>query len=358
MTAIRSSRLVGPLSIVLAGMMLALVVPTSVLSRAEAQTQNRLLLLFPVIDRSEAGYEDVAARATGYLQMAMNEVEGMRAAEFSRTSPMVLRAVKEGQIRSVDLDAEVTDPVTALQMGHALGADEVCLATVMSVTVSEDPLQVEVLLNGQCYGVEENVDAEAMQVVEQPKASNTFGVSGESRVREGYTGSVEPLVREALRDAAYKAAQVLSGTPAEEMMEEEQVRDRKGWRWALVALAVIGLVVAANDDDGDGNGQPAQEAALPPRDLQLRIETAAIRLLWTAPNSTLPLLRYDIQRSLDSGATWNPVPDSVGSVEASDTMFADFDVTEGTNYRYRIRAQYAPVAPSDWVEFRTVEFPG
>ncbi len=220
MTAIRSSKLVGPVSIVLAALMLAVVVPTSVLPTAEAQVPDRLLLLFPVLDRSDSGYEDVGSRATDYLQMALSEVAGMRVAEFSRTSPMVLRAVEEGQIRSVDLEGEVTDPATAIQMGYALGADEVCMATVVSVDTSADPLRVTVLLNGTCYGVQENLDPATLQIAERPKPSNTFGVRGTSREREGYEGSLPPLLREALRDAARKAAEVLAGRPAEEMAAE------------------------------------------------------------------------------------------------------------------------------------------
>ena len=52
MTAIRSSKLVGPLSLALVALMLTVALPTSVLPTAAAQTQNRLLLLFPVLDQS------------------------------------------------------------------------------------------------------------------------------------------------------------------------------------------------------------------------------------------------------------------------------------------------------------------
>ncbi len=356
MTAIRSSKLVGPVSITLAALMLVLTVPMSVLPTAEAQEQNRLLLLFPVLDHSESGYEDVAARATDYLQIALSEVAGLRVAEFSRTSPMVLRAVEEGQIRSVDLEAPVSDPVTAIQIGYALGADEVCLATVSSIETSGEPIQVEVLLNGTCYEVGANVDATTMQVAERPTPSNTFGVTGTSRVRDGYEGSTPPLVREALRDAARKAAQVLAGIPAEEMADKGVRRGDKGWRWAVALLVIVGLAMAA-DSSGGGDAGPVA-AAVPPQPLRLQIEPAAIRMFWNAPNSTLTVLRYDIQRSIDNGATWNPAPGSQGNVQADDTSFADFDVTEGVSYLYRIRAQYTTAGPSAWAQFQSVEFPG
>ncbi|MGC9316619.1 MAG: hypothetical protein ACP5KN_01115 [Armatimonadota bacterium] len=357
MTAIRSSNLVGPLSIVLAGLMLALLAPTSVMPRAEAQAQDKLLLLFPVLDRSEAGYEELSDWATSYLQMALSDVGGLRVAEFSRTSPMVLRGVEEGQIRSVDLDVEVTDPVTAIRLGYALDVDEVCLATVVSVEISEEPLRAEVLLNGQCYDVKANVDADTMQVAEGPKPIETFGVSGTSREREGYTGSVPPLVREALRDAARKASSVLAGIPAEELAAEAgPKKEDKSWRWAVAALAVMGLVVLTSDGD-DGDAAPSATQA-PPRPGELQIEPAAIRLFWQPPNTTLTVLSYELQRSTDNGRTWNPVPGSQGNVQANDTSFADFEVQEGVSYRYRIRAQFTTTGPSQWAQFESVVFPG
>lgn len=356
MTAIRSSKLVGPVSIMLAMMMLTLLAPTSVLPSAEAQGQNRLLLLFPVVDTSASGYEDVAPRMTDYLQMAFNQGVGMNVAEFSRTNPLVLRAVEEGQIRSVDLETEVRDPITAIQLGYALNADEVCMATVTSIETSEDPLQVELLLNGQCYDVMANIDEETMQVAERPAPSSTFGVSGKSNVRQGYAGAVGPLLREAMKDAARAAAGVLSGMPAEEMAQEKPERDDTSWRWIVAAALIAGLVIASNDSD-DGGGGPVPDA-LPPRPLRLEIEPSAIELFWAPPNSTLTLLRYDLQRSTDNGATWNPVPNSQGNVLPDDTVFADFAVVEGQSYRYRIRAQYTTTGPSAWAEFDDVQFPG
>ncbi|MGI5818188.1 MAG: hypothetical protein ACOX9R_08830 [Armatimonadota bacterium] len=356
MTAIRSSKLVGPVSIMLTMVMLALLAPTSVLPVAEAQGQNRLLLLFPVVDDSAAGYDDVATRMTDYLQMALNQNLDMRVAEFSRTNPLVLRAVQEGQIRSVDLETEVRDPITAIQMAYALNADEICMATITSIQTQEDPLRVELLLNGQCYDVMANIDEDTMQVAERPVPSNTFGVSGSSNVREGYTGAVGPLLREAMRDAAAAAASVLSGEPAEEAAVKKPRRDDMSWRWVVAAALIAGLVVATNGGDG-GEPGPAPQA-LAPQPLRLEIEPSAIELFWAPPNTTLTLLRYDLQRSIDNGATWNPVPGSQGNVLPDHTVFADFAVVAGQSYRYRIRAQYATTGPSAWAQFDDVQFPG
>lgn len=358
MTAIRSSRLVGPLSIMLTFVMLALLAPTSVMPVVEAQGQDRLLLLFPVIDQSASGFDDLDTRMTQYLQMSLNEVAGMRVAEFSRSNPLVLRAVDEGQIRAVDLQTDVTDPISAIQMGYALNADEVCLATITSVDVAEDPMKVDVLLSGQCYDVMANVDEDTMQVAERPTPINSFGVSGASNVREGYDGAVGPLLRESMRDAARAAAQVLAGQPAEQMAEDrERKRDDTSWRWIAAVALIAGLLIATDDAGEDEAAGPSPEA-LPPRPLPLQIEPAAIELFWQPPNSTLTLLRYDIQRSTDGGQTWNPAPGSQGNVLPDDTDFADFSVVEGQTYQYRIRAQYTTTGPSPWVEFDAVQFPG
>lgn len=356
MTAIRSSKLVGPVSIMLTLMMLALVAPTSLLPVAEAQGQNRLLLLFPVVDQSGSADPELAARMTDYLQMSLNQVAGLTVAEFSRTNPLVLRAVEEGQIRALDLETSVTDPISAIQMGYALKADEVCLATIAAVDTSEEPAKVELLLNGSCYDVISNVDAASMQVVETPAPASTFGVSGTSTVREGYTGSTEPLVREAMREAARAAGAVLGGVPAEDTQQDRPRRDDKSWRWVVAAAVVVGLLVAANADDDDNGGPSA--LAVPPTPLRLEIEASGIEMFWQAPNTTLTLLRYDLQRSTDNGATWNAVPGSQGTVLPNDTVFADFNVVAGQSYRYRIRAQYTTTGPSQWVEFGPVQFPG
>ncbi len=358
MTAIRSSRLVGPVSIILTFMMLALVAPTRVMPVAEAQGQDRLLLLFPVIDESTSEYADIDVRMTEYLQMSLNQVSGLRVAEFSRSNPLVLRAVEEGQIREVDLQSDVTDAISAIRLGYSLNADEVCLATITSVQVSEDPLQVEVLLNGQCYDVMANINEDTMQVAEQPKPSNSFGVSGTSNVREGYDGSVGPLLREAMKKGAREAAQVLAGETAEEMAQKrDEGDDDTSWRWILAAALIAGLIIATEDAGDDEAAGPADEA-VPPQPLQMKIEPgSAIRLFWEPPNSTLTLLRYDIQRSTDGGATWNPAPGSQGTVLPDDTQFADFDVTAGVSYRYRIRAQFTTSGPSAWAEFDDVDFP-
>ncbi len=351
MTAIRSSKLAVPVTVVLMVTMLTLFVPVSAFCQAEGQP--KMLLLFPVLDRTDEGNPKAAEHMTSALQMAMGEVAGVRAAEFARTSPMVRRAVREGQIRSVDVDAQVTDSFMAIQIGHALGVDEVCLAMITAVTTQEEPRQIEVVLSGQVYDVASNIDEASGQVVEKPLVSSSFGVSGQSRERAEYTGSDRPLLNEAIRSAAYKAAEVLAGKPAEAMGKGVRKGPSATWRWLLLGLAVAGLAMAAhNVTDHPGTGV-APDAVMPNAN-RLVIEPTSIRLYWDPPQGTsLVLLRYQIQRSVNNG-DWNFIDE--GNVDANDTSFADFNVQQGNVYRYRIRAQYTTSGPSAFSYFDRVTF--
>ena len=355
MTAMRSSKLIGPVSAVLTVMMVGLLLPAPVLPQASAQGQQRLLLIFPVLDNTEGAYPDAARRLTDALQISIDEIAGLRAAEFSKTSPMVRRAVEEGQIRSVDVEAEVADPVTALRIGYALGADEVCLATITSITVSSAPRGISLLLTGQCYSVSENIDEASGQVKEQLVMSNSFGVSGQSVPRANYRGSDNVLVNEAIRSAARKAAQVLAGQPAEAAAAEHgKKKSSHAWKWLLAGMLVVGLAIAANTGTHhEATGPaPAASAPVPLRAVQ---EAAAIRLYWDPPqNTSLTVLRYQIQRSTDHGVTWSFIDN--GTVDATDTSFADFNVTSGVSYRYRIRAQFTETGPSPWAMFNDIQF--
>ena len=354
MTAIRSSKLARPVSILLMAAMMALSLPVGFVTPAEAQAVAGMLLLFPVLDRSDGSYPDAADRMTSALQMAIAEATGLRCAEFSASSPMVRRAVKEGQIRSVDVEAEVADPVKAIQIGYALGVDEVCLAMITSITVQEEPRRFEVVLAGQTYDVASNVDLESRQVVEKPVVSSSFGVSGQSLERAGYTGSDSPLLHEAIKKAAWKAAQVLAGKPAAEMAGVARKRSSNTWKWIIAGLIVAGLAMAAHDS----TSHPAtgySPDAVAPVPLSMDIEPTSIRLHWQAPPGTsLVVLRYQIQRAVN-GTAWNFIDN--GNVDANDTSFADFNVTGSNTYAYRIRAQYTTSGPSAWANFDQVTFP-
>jgi len=290
---------------------------------------------------------NAAERTTDALQIAIDDIAGLRAAEFSKTSPLVRRAVKEGQIRSVDVEADVADPVTALKIGYALSADEICLATITSLTVSDDPAQISLLLTGQVYDVDANIDADSGQVVEQLVMSNSFGVSGQSAERANYKGPQSVLLNQAIRAAALKAAQVLAGLPAEETGPQAAgKKSSKSWKWFLAGLLIAGLAMAANSGTSHAAAGPSPDAVAPTL-VSLSMEPTTIRLEWMAPQGTsLTVLRYQIQRSSDSGQSWSFIDG--GFVGPEDTSFGDFNVVDGTTYMYRMRALYTATDPSAW----------
>lgn len=354
MAAIRSSKLAGPLSILLAAAMMALMIPVGFVSPAEAQEPTHMLLVFPVLDRSDAGYPDAAGRMTAALQMAIADATGLRCAEFSSSSPMVRRAVKEGRIRSVDVEAEVADAVAAVQIGYALGVDEVCLAMITAITVQEEPRRIEVVLSGQCYDVASNIDPDSRQVVERPVVSNSFGVSGQSRERADYRGSDGPLLHEAIRAAAHAAAQVLAGKSVAEMAEAAPRPPSEAMRWLIGAVVLVALGVIAHNATSHPATGPSPEAVAP-RPLSMDVEPTSIRLHWQPPQGTsLVVLRYEVRRQVNNGA-WNLIDN--GNVDANDTSFPDFDVQGGNVYAYSIRAQYTTTGPSLWANFEQVTFP-
>ncbi len=356
MTAIRSSKLIGPVSITVTVMMVALLLPVGLVTGASAEGQSQLLVIFPVLDTSDGDFASAARQMTDALQIAIDDIPGLRATEFSRTSPVVRRAVKEGQVRSIDVEAKVADPVTALKIGYALGADEVCLATITSITVNDNPRQISVLLAGQCYKVQENIDLESGQVVEELTMSNSFGVSGQSMERANYRGADSILLNQAIRSGASKAAQVIAGAPATAANGPTgKKKASKAWKWFITGLLIAGLAMAANNGTTHTAAGPSPDALAPSPPLRVTSEPSTIRLEWQAPQGTsLTVLRYQIQRSTDGGATWSFIDD--GLLGADDTSFGDFHVTDGVTYRYRIRTLYTGAGPSPWANFTEVQF--
>ena len=55
------------------------------------------VLLFTVVDNTDAGIKDLGRLATNKLQVALNDFDEIVCTEFDRTSPIVQRAISEGQ---------------------------------------------------------------------------------------------------------------------------------------------------------------------------------------------------------------------------------------------------------------------
>jgi hypothetical protein len=310
-------------------------IPISTAGAAESQS----VLLFPVLDESDSGLKSLAGDVTDALQLALDSSQALAATQFSPHSPLVRRAVAEGRLRQVDVEAaETASPGLALFIGNALDFDQVVLATVQSFNVEDDPKQVKLILSGQAYAVDDNINAGTGDVVDEPVVLRAFGVAGTSEAKAGYKGSIAPLMKEAVRSGAYKAAMTLAGQPVGEAPAKKD-RGQDTWKWIMYALA-LGLLVAgisnAGDDDDPEPGP--EEDALPVRNLTLNPFQTNIRVRWDPPTATtLDRLVYQVWRQVD-GQGFSLLD---GQVDPNATFYTDAQTLDGTHtYQYRVRVIY------------------
>lgn len=345
MKDIRRHRFCRVLSLALAAIMVLGLAPVG-LSSAEAQ-QARSVVVFNVTAPADSGVPGEAAEAaSAALTLTLNDLPGMTVSQFSANSPSVRRAVSEGRIRQVDVDSESLDLPTHLMIGNALKADFIVLSSIQSFTRRDDPATVELILAGQMYEVQPNLNPATAEPVADPKVFKAFGVSGVSRPRARYTGSNRPLIQEAVRDAARKASAALSGQ--QEITDISSVRKpSKSYKWALLALLVAGLAVAVSNSGSSTATGPSPDA-YPPRNLTSQIQDGSVRLAWEQPTgTTLSILRYEVQRSVDGGA-FSRV--DTGTLGPGSTFFNDFNTLTGNHvYQYRIRVIYTNGEASVWV---------
>ncbi len=353
MTFIRSHRLAGPIAVFLTIVIVVTVVPWPV-TPVRAAERSTTVLLFPAVDESGSEIPDLAEMTTNKLQIAMASVEGIEVAEFHPSSPLVRRAKSEGRLLPTHMQAGVSNLPAAIEVGYILGVDSIVLATVKSVDVHNSVRYLTVTLKGECFRVKPNFDPATGQANRALQPAKSFTVIGASRPRANYTGSDQPLVREALDDAANKFAQVMAGTPAGELTAKPlDSKKESKWKWLgpLLVLGVAALIIGSSGGD-DG---PAPGAA-PPIPDHLTVEDYGIILYWDPPPPTdLTLVSYQIQRSTNGGPYANV---NVGICGIGCTQWTDFDVAAGNTYRYRIRAIYSSSQVSEWRQFEAVNFTG
>ncbi|MBC7287174.1 MAG: fibronectin type III domain-containing protein [Armatimonadetes bacterium] len=314
------------------------------------------LLLFPVIVEAGEAPSDMQRWASNALQAAIDDLPNFACIDFSRTSPLARRAVREGRVRAVDLEEPVTDARTAVEIGHAMDADLVLLAAVQAYKVSTEPVQVEVVLAGQAYDVKANFDEEAMEAKAEPQVFRAFGVVGKSRARARYDGPEGVLAREALREAAARAAQVLAGAAPEAVTAPPVQKEKhKAWRWFLFLAAAAALVAAANS--GTSHKPPVTPSdQYRPRNFSATVlrDQNAIKLTWLPPANTTNMLGYELERAYTvpgSGAASAYTPVTTGLIQAGATEFVDTQLNSAYVYYYRLRARYSdrPYSAGDWV---------
>jgi len=353
-TYIRLSRLTRTVSgLVIVALILPLV-PWSI-RPCEAQVDYvQRVLLFAVVDNTDAGIKDLSRLATNKLQVALNDSDEIVCTEFDRTSPIVQRAISEGQLLPAYAQAAPTEPAAAITIGHILGMDGVIIATLQALEIQRQPRQVEVTLRGQYFLVGPNYDLEADQPQAAIEAKSTISLTGLSRTLVNYEGSNRPLVRGALADAAYKFQQILAGRSAIEFPEgrAKPLEKKNKWKWLGPVLVVGALALLLSNKGNEREATP--EGAVPPTPTSLRVESNAIRLFWNPPPDTeLILLKYQIQRSVNN-SPWQYIDH--GNCDSGRTSWPDFDVSDDNIYQYRIRSVYTNQAWSGWVQFGPVTY--
>ncbi|MCX7597601.1 MAG: hypothetical protein N2512_01850 [Armatimonadetes bacterium] len=323
------------------------------------------VLLFPVnVDAADAP-ADTSRWATTALQAALDELAGVTCLDFSRSSPLVRRAVAEGRVRTVDVEQRVTDPRVAIAIGNAMGVNMVLLATVQSYKLTPEPAQVEVVLSGQIYDVQANFDPQTQEAKTDPQVFRALGVVGRSQPRARFQGPEGVLVREALRDAAFRAAQLAGGVPAEKIGVRPAPKKDKAWRWFILAAVVVGLAAAASSGT-DGEPPPSPTPAdYKPRNLVADVQPAgqnAIRVTWAPPVVTTNLLGYDLQFAVGlRGGAGPSGPYSAiagGMLPPTATEYVHLNLDPTKVYYYRLRARYSDRQPQsgDWIYTGGVTF--
>lgn len=352
MSSIRTNRFARATCL---GLLIAMVIPLTPWAALAAGAEDplRTVLLFPVSDESSSAMPELRQIATDSLQMAIDTAPDTECTEFSRTSPLVRRAAAEGRILPTQIEAGVSNARDAINVGHQLGVDTVVVASIQSYRSTQSPRSVEVIIAGQAYDVVPNFDADTESPVDTPTVAQAFGVTGLSRKLPGYKGSDRPLAREAVEDASYRVAKVLGGASISDVAKPKPVAKERNkvLRWLAIAAVIGGLAWAVSSSGGDDDGGTV--TAVPPTPLPPQPEgTDTIRLRWNEPTGiTVPVLQYQLQRSVNSG-TWSYFGTGTLSDNVRDTTtFADFDVSSGNTYVYRIRAIYRDSKASAWVQF-------
>jgi hypothetical protein len=351
MSSLRNSRFARILGVFLVAAVLLPLSPWAA-PKAHADEQLRRVLLFTVADESSSGMPGLAELASDAVQMAVDSAQAMECTEFSRTSPLVRRAADEGRILPTQVETGPLSPSDAVMIGREIGVDTVLMASVQSYRTTANPRSVEVIVAGQAYDVKPNFNAETGVAAGKPSVAQAFGVVGISRKVPGYSGSDRPLAREALDDAAYRIAKVLGGASVNEVSGPKPTpkKSNSAWKWLAIAAVVGGVIWAISSSSGDDD---SSAGALPPTPLPLQVEgTDTIRLSWNPPTgTTVPVLQYQIQRSVDSGAyAYFGMGASSDNIRGT-TTFPDFDVSSGQSFRYRIRAVYEDLSVSMFVDF-------
>jgi len=317
-------------------------------SRAAAQAQAATrILVFPAIDGTADQSGAEAARLVTQQFSRVTREGGAGEVQVFRTGmPQVRRGVDEGNIGAMDVEAVdkgQVDEEIAVVLGAALDAQTVVLLRIQGVVYSDTPPSCEINLQGQAYDVKANYDPQTRGLVAALKVQ-TFLATGRSPERPGLQPSQRELLRDAARDAATRAASVLTDIkPPPPKAKHPQLG-----KWLIVGLAALAILFATTG--GGGHDQDRNVAnELIPTARTMRSDAGFIRLAWVAPITTAhTVFQYQIRRS-ENGGTAIRVDENLLGPDA--TVFTDNTITVGRAYFYQIRVLYTDGTTSPWVEF-------
>jgi hypothetical protein len=351
MIQIRNSKMWRRLTWLLTLAMVAGLLPVCLLPAAaeEAHPAMRTYLVMPTVDQSNAGADYLTKMLTDELTLSITSVRGMAALEFDANSPVVQRAVNEGRVLPVQVEAGSTTAAAAIQLAAVLGTDAVVMTTIENAAWSDQPRQVKLIVSGAVYPVVGNYNPQTKEVSATPQTERTFKVVGAAPALGGYQGPDRPLFRDAIRDAVRQIAGLFVGIPATPGggIQPRHKKADLSWLAYVIGVGLVAMFVATKKTNHTEAG------ALAPIPVQMHAETNGIRLLWQAPPlSNLTLLKYQIQRSYNGGA-WQYIDQ--GQVGAGLTQFFDENLVSG-EYRYRIAAVYTDQSVSAFATFTALTF--
>jgi len=344
MTRIRSHGLASWLASALIGLVMLTMLGPIGGSRAAAQEGGApRFLVFPAIDGTpDQSAADAARLVTQQFSRVTQEGGAGEVVVFRSGMPQVRRGVAEGDIGAMDVEAVdqgQVDEEIAVVLGAALKADTVVLLRVQSVVYTDTPAACEINLQGQAYGVQANYDPQTRSLVDALKVE-TFLATGRSPERPGLQPSQRELLRDAARDAATRAASVLTDiTPPPPKARHPQLG-----KWLLVAGAALAILFMTTGSHGHEAVVPTDQ--LIPTSRTMRSNEGYIRLAWVAPTSDRILHHYEIRRSENGGPSIRIDANIVGP---NDTSFTDNSITVGSAYYYEIRVLYTDGTSSAWV---------
>lgn len=348
MTQLRTSRGWRTLTWLLTVAMITSLVPLCTIpGAAQAQQPDlRTYLVMPTVDQSGTGVTYLPRMVMDELALALAGQPGTAAIEFRATTPIIQRALEEGRVLPVQVEAGTTTPSAAIQLAQALDADAVILTTVDSAVTTDSPRQVKIVLTGSVFSVATNYDEQAKEVSATPQADHTFKFIGASPALAGYQGSDRSLYRDAAVGAVRQIVDLLVGR---RLVVEGGRRGASSLSWLgwIVGAGLVALLVA---NKGTSH-TPAD--ALAPIPVSQQVQANGILLTWNPPPpTTLVLFKYQIQRSRN-GSAFQFIDG--GTILAGQTSHFDPDLLSG-QYVYRIRAVYTDQSVSPYANFTGVDF--